>query len=140
MFFKWAIPNLFFFIFVFSTVNNIDSILKFCWWLNSNRGPLVSDATALPTEPKELLHSLNVKASEWKVHCGAKIVSLISCRHFYLKIWLLSFLIENADRKKRDIFWFYDPESLNTLINIFGTDDEIIGYSSTTCQAESSQK
>ena len=27
---------------------------KFCQWLESNRGPLVSKATALPTEPQPL--------------------------------------------------------------------------------------
>ena len=31
---------------------------KFCWWLDSNRGPLVSEATALPTEPQPLLITL----------------------------------------------------------------------------------
>ena len=47
--------GLIFFIFVFSkhlTVYNVQ--YKFCWWLDSNRGPLLSEATALPTEPKEL--------------------------------------------------------------------------------------
>ena len=42
-------------IFVFSkhlTVYNVQ--FKFCWWLDSNRGPLLSEATTLPTEPKQL--------------------------------------------------------------------------------------
>ena len=44
--------GLFFFIlvFYFKTVD----IKKFCWWLNSKRGLLVSDATTLPTEPQLL--------------------------------------------------------------------------------------
>ena len=52
---KWAIPGLFFFIFVFSIqmkVNNDQ--YKFRRWLDSNRGPLVLEATALPTEPQPL--------------------------------------------------------------------------------------
>ena len=50
---KWAIPGLFLLIFVFSIqlIKNKCSI-KFCRWLESNRGPLVSKATALPTEPQ----------------------------------------------------------------------------------------
>ena len=54
-FFKWAIPGLFFVIFVFpiqSTVNNVQ--YKVCQWLDSNRRPLVLEATALPTEPQPL--------------------------------------------------------------------------------------
>ena len=47
---KWANPGLFLFIFVFSTVNSIFNI-KFCRWLDSNRGSLESEATAQPTEP-----------------------------------------------------------------------------------------
>ena len=55
---KWAIPGLFFYIFVFSIHSwqktNVQYINKFCQWLDSNRGPLVSEATALPTEPQTL--------------------------------------------------------------------------------------
>ena len=58
LFFFWAIPGLFFFIFVFSTHSwqktNVHYINKFCRWLDSNRGPLVLEATALPTEPQPL--------------------------------------------------------------------------------------
>ena len=42
-----------FFLFVFSvllTVNNVQ--YNFCQWVNSNRGPLVLEATALPSEPQ----------------------------------------------------------------------------------------
>ena len=46
---KWAIPGLFFFIFVFSMF-----ILKFRNWLDSNSRPLVLEAT-LPTEHKPYL-------------------------------------------------------------------------------------
>ena len=48
-------PASFFFIFIFSiqlTVNNVQ--YKFCQWLESNRRPLALEATALPTEPKQL--------------------------------------------------------------------------------------
>ena len=47
--FKWAIPGLFFFLFVFSiqlTVNNVQC--KICWWLDSNPRLVVSEATTLP--------------------------------------------------------------------------------------------
>ena len=33
------------------TVDSNQMFNKFCQWLDSNRGPLVSEATALPTEP-----------------------------------------------------------------------------------------
>ena len=49
--------GLFFFIFVFSihlTVNNIQ--LKLCQWRDSNLGPLVPEATALPTERQPLTY------------------------------------------------------------------------------------
>ena len=49
-FFKWAIPGLFFFIFIFS----IQLKVIFCRWLDSNRGPLELDANTLPTEPQPL--------------------------------------------------------------------------------------
>ena len=45
------------FVFVFSillTVNNVQS--KLCWWRDSNRGLVVSKATALSTYPQLLLH------------------------------------------------------------------------------------
>ena len=49
---KWSIPCLFFFIFVFSTQLTVNKCsIKVCRWLDSNRGSLVSEATALPTEP-----------------------------------------------------------------------------------------
>ena len=49
LFFKWAILGLFFFIL---TVHVI--LLKFRPWLDSNYGPLVSEATALPAKPQPL--------------------------------------------------------------------------------------
>ena len=58
-FFKknWPFPASFFFISSFQyTVDSkqMFNINKFCQWLDSNRGPLVSEATALPTEPQPL--------------------------------------------------------------------------------------
>ena len=47
-----AIPDLSFFIFVFSIQFVFD--IKFWRWLDSKRGPLVSEATALPTELQPL--------------------------------------------------------------------------------------
>ena len=55
IFFNWAIPGLFFFIFVFSIQLTVHICqFKFCQWLDSNPGPLESDMTALPTEPHPL--------------------------------------------------------------------------------------
>ena len=52
---KWAIPGLFFIYFrLFNTVDNKQMLNKICRWLESNRGPLVSKASALPTEPQPL--------------------------------------------------------------------------------------
>ena len=36
------------------TVNKCSIYINFCRWLDSNRGSLVSEATALPTEPQPL--------------------------------------------------------------------------------------
>ena len=59
---KWAIPGLFLFIFVFSIQLIINKCsIKFCQWLESNRGPLVSKASALPTEPQPLPSTLQFK-------------------------------------------------------------------------------
>ena len=54
IFFKWASPGLFFFIFVFSIKLTVNVQYKFCRWLDSNRRPLVLKVTALPTEPQPL--------------------------------------------------------------------------------------
>ena len=48
--FLWAIPGLIFLNFIFvNVVDSKRSIYFFCQWLNSNRGPLESEATALGT-------------------------------------------------------------------------------------------
>ena len=59
--FKWAIPRpLFLYFRLFNTqltVNNKQMFninINFCRWLDSNRGPLASEATTLPTEPQPL--------------------------------------------------------------------------------------
>ena len=46
LYFYWAIPGLFFFIFIFSMQLTVD---KICRWLDCNCGYLVSEANALPT-------------------------------------------------------------------------------------------
>ena len=50
------IPASFLFLFVFTTVNSkyVNFILKSCRWLDSNLGPLASEATVLTTEPQPL--------------------------------------------------------------------------------------
>ena len=48
-----AFPSLCFFIFCLCNTASIQLVVnKVCWWLDSNLGSLVSEATALPTEPK----------------------------------------------------------------------------------------
>ena len=57
IFFKWAIHGLFLFYFrLFNTIQlTINKCsMKICRCLDSNRGPLVLEATALPTEPQPL--------------------------------------------------------------------------------------
>ena len=46
---KWSIPGLFFFYFrLFNTVEGKQMFhIKVCWWLDSSRGPMESEATAL---------------------------------------------------------------------------------------------
>ena len=53
---KWLSPATVFIVFFFSAVNSKTfSLEHFCRrWLDSNRRPLVSGATALPTEPQPL--------------------------------------------------------------------------------------
>ena len=50
IFFNGPFPASFFFIFDFSTVNSSFVHCKILWWLSSNWGPLVLEATGLPTE------------------------------------------------------------------------------------------
>ena len=54
VFLKWAIPSLFLFIFVFSIQFTGNRWYKVCRRLDLNWGPLVLEATALPTEPQPL--------------------------------------------------------------------------------------
>ena len=58
------VPGLFFFIFrLFNTVFITVISKKYCQWLDSNRGSLVLDATALPTAPQLLPHPLSLSIS-----------------------------------------------------------------------------
>ena len=50
--FKWAFPDLFF-VFSIQLIEN-KWFLEIRRWLDSNLGPLVSEATALPAEPQQL--------------------------------------------------------------------------------------
>ena len=52
--------RLFFYIFVFSTVEQLTVnmfVLQFCRWPDWNRGSLVSEASSLPLEPQLLLQT-----------------------------------------------------------------------------------
>ena len=76
----WAIPGLFFLYFrLFFTVDSKQMFyIKVCQWLDSNRRPLVSEATALPTELQPIttnvyftvfiseLNLLLLNANSWK--------------------------------------------------------------------------
>ena len=53
-FFKWTIPDLFFFIFVFSIQLTANDQYNFSQWLDSNHGPLELEVTVQPTEPQPL--------------------------------------------------------------------------------------
>ena len=72
-------PGLFFFIFVFS-IHSWQYIKKcsinFCWWLDSNRGPLVSEASVLPTEPQPLPRPRNYT---WVAVCSQRPRNYLSC-------------------------------------------------------------
>ena len=91
VFFKGAIPGLLFFILVFLiylTENNVQCI--FCLWLDSNRGPLVSELTALPSEPQPL-----PKNSHLFVAC-IKAVNVVVAKSKFL----VSNPFENIDLKR----------------------------------------
>ena len=63
---KWAIPGLFFlYFFLFNTVDSKQMFNKFCQWLDSNRGPLVWEVTALPTKPQPLPFFSNLCFKVW---------------------------------------------------------------------------
>ena len=54
-FFNWPFTADFLYIRLFISVDIVHMFhIKVCWWLNSNRGPLVSEATALSTESQPL--------------------------------------------------------------------------------------
>ena len=72
---------------LFSSSNNVQ--YKFCRWLDSNWGPLVSEVTALPTEPQPLS---KYQLSLWSSH-QMQILNCCydwSCLHYYFLIltWL----------------------------------------------------
>ena len=52
--FLWAIPGIFFLIFIFSKQLTVNVQYIFCRWLDPNCGPLILEVTALPTEPQPL--------------------------------------------------------------------------------------
>ena len=77
-FFELAIHGLFFFILVFSmqfTVNQCS--VKICQWSDLNLGPLVSEATALPTDSQTLTFfhyiRLNTVDRKWKKTANGRI-------------------------------------------------------------------
>ena len=85
---KWAITSLFIFIFVFSiqwTENKWMSDMKVCQWLDSNCGPLASEATAQPTKPQPLPH-INSLWADVVVDVFLKRSGLEEFLNFYIKL------------------------------------------------------
>ena len=90
LFFNWAIPGLFFFIFVFSMQLIVN---KFCRRLDSNLGSLVFESTALPTaytvahlfkmgHPRPLFHLFSVFSSKKKTNFTTNL-----CEKCLSSIW-----------------------------------------------------
>ena len=63
------------------TVNKCSILINFCRWLDSNRGPLVSEATALPTEPQPLLLCLCL-INNW-------FSCLLNCNQSYIEWYFI---------------------------------------------------
>ena len=74
--------GLFFFVFVFSIQLTVKMFnINFCWWRDSNRGPLESEATALPTEPQPLPYGTLLQASFLFYLTRAKILRYLIVFH-----------------------------------------------------------
>ena len=89
-----AIPGLYFFIFVFSIQLTIN---KWSMQLDSNHGPLISEATALPTEPQPLpqnMTKVQLKLKSYFMRIWQMLFSyirlntLFSATRFPLKFWV----------------------------------------------------
>ena len=102
----------FFFIFVFSiqlAVNNVQ--YKFCRWRDSNLGPLVSEAIALPTEPQPLPKSLFTQAfphNKYHHHQNVFFTSDASQKIFFRSsqnAWILFCFIWQKKKNFREHFW-----------------------------------
>ena len=64
--FKWAtIRSFFHYFLLFNTVDSKNVSDKFCHCLDSNRGPLESEATALPTEPTTIARKRLLSRMAW---------------------------------------------------------------------------
>ena len=85
-----ANPDLSFFIFVFSIQFVFD--IKFWRWLDSKRGPLVSEATALPTELQPLPQNDSFKMGQpglfflyfWSFQTNNTIFATNQCKKFHV--------------------------------------------------------
>ena len=94
--FLCTIPVLFFFIF-FNIYQQKMFHIKNCWWLDSNCRPLVSEVTALPTEPHPLPSLIRV--GEWITQPGFTKVHLTSVNS-QKKFEASNFFIIGFKRKK----------------------------------------
>ena len=108
--YKWATTGIFCLFSSFQQLTVNISIAKFCWWLDSNCGPLVLKATALPTKAQPLLYgfiSFMPWVQLWKRVCnsahfyGTKFVKV-----HYLSNQTFTFLQDDVVRPHGSFFTF----------------------------------
>ena len=102
---KWAIPGLFFFIFVFTIQLVVIecSIYKFCQWLESNRKSLVLEVTALPTAPQPMPETHNI-TTDILNYIFALLHTIFTNPFFFLSVYLYVLRSCSAKSNRRDLF------------------------------------
>ena len=112
-------------------------ITKFCQWLHSNCGPLLSEGTALPTEPQPRPRYLG---SHWIVSLALLIVSPTFPWHFtacfssfcfctferenFFNLFLSGLLTSNQITGQKYFFWWANPSHLPPFV-IFKMDHSL---------------
>ena len=82
--FKWAIPGLFFYIFAFSTVQRKNMLnIKFQTRLVSNPGPLLLEATTVPTCHNHFPFRGNILVTEMKCVLNRGIIGVSAIIQLY---------------------------------------------------------
>ena len=125
---KWAIPGLCFINFrLFNTVGcKYMFYIKIRQWLDSNHGPLVLEATALPNESQPLPTPFDLQLSWQKFFWGSKI--------WYIKVSREVMLIFK-NLCKKTLRWCFDPAGNSVCVIIF---DKTLSYNVYWKQDESS--